>query len=158
MENKEIKKSVLIIENDHIVFDKLSTHLKSKGFNLLKSNNAHQALEIIREYSPDIILLDHGGPVDDVNFFHKLNLRIPILLMGNFGLSDKINNKYKVSGIHDYIHKPISTLILDIKMERLLLRSKDPHKYWNYLIESAKKANLNYLIEEMSKAKLRDSQ
>jgi DNA-binding response OmpR family regulator len=55
---KDIKKTVLLIDPDISVTKILSERLRSIGFNTLSANDDVTAFKLIQTGSPDIILLD----------------------------------------------------------------------------------------------------
>ena len=56
---------LLVIDDDSAVTDLLSLLLKSNGFEVAATNNSTEGLGIIRDISPDVVILDLMMPEMD---------------------------------------------------------------------------------------------
>ena len=57
--------SVLVVDDDPVVHDVLSSTLSKEGYRLMHARDGHQALEIMRKTPPDIVTLDVMMPKVD---------------------------------------------------------------------------------------------
>jgi CheY-like chemotaxis protein len=57
--------SVLVVDDDPVVHDVLSTTLSKEGYRLMHARDGHQAIEIMRKTPPDIVTLDVMMPKVD---------------------------------------------------------------------------------------------
>ena len=55
-------KNILIVDDDQDLRFNLSHILKEEGFNVIEARNGREALKILRESSPDLVLLDMRLP------------------------------------------------------------------------------------------------
>lgn len=62
MENEEIKKRILLVEDDTSLATVYRSRLELEGFDTREVHNGEQALSIALEYKPDLILLDAMMP------------------------------------------------------------------------------------------------
>lgn len=54
----EIKKHVLVIENDNIILDVVISELERLGLEAIPARNASAAIEILKKIKPDLIILN----------------------------------------------------------------------------------------------------
>ena len=57
-----MKKKVLILDDDLDILQICTIVLKKKGFDVLTVNNSNQVVEQVRNYQPDVILMDNWIP------------------------------------------------------------------------------------------------
>jgi CheY-like chemotaxis protein len=57
-----MNKRVLILDDDLDILQICTIVLKKKGFDVMTLNNSSQALEQVRNYQPDVILMDNWIP------------------------------------------------------------------------------------------------
>lgn len=81
--------SILIVEDEKNYRDILTERLQSDGFSVLQAENGEIALDIVKNSSVDIILLDMLMPqMDGTTFFYHLKNTlkkdIPVIILTNF--------------------------------------------------------------------------
>ena len=120
MDNYE-KNSVLVVDDDDISLEVLSAIL-SLDYTVFKAKNGSTALEIANNYLPDLILLDIIMP-DGMNGYEVLKVlkasertrKIPVIFIT--GLDDvEIESKGLALDVADFIHKPINTMIVQLRV------------------------------------------
>lgn len=101
--------------------------LLSEDYGLLEAQNAAQALDILRETRPDLILMDINMPdMDGYTLTSRIKSmpgfdRVPIIaLTANVMRGDK--EKTLEAGCDGYIQKPIDIDLLIREVERFLAR------------------------------------
>lgn len=122
-----LKKLVLLIDDDLLFLNKVSSLLIEAGFVVLKSHRGKQAIQILKENTPDCII--SGMNIVDMNaytfieFIQKniANRFIPLLVIGEQNDKHSID-KVKFS-IDDHLLKPFLMDDLLIKMMRLIDRA-----------------------------------
>jgi len=57
-----MNKKVLILDDDMDILQICSIVLKKKGFDVSTLNNSHQVVDQVRNYQPDVILMDNWIP------------------------------------------------------------------------------------------------
>jgi CheY-like chemotaxis protein len=77
--------TILVVDDDPTVRKALTARLLVSGHTVLDAADGAQALELLEEYTPDLILLDLQMPVLDgwgfVREFRMLGRAIPIVVM-----------------------------------------------------------------------------
>ena len=116
---------LLVIDDDSAVTDLLSLLLKSNGFEVAATNNSTEGLGIIRDISPDVVILDLMMPEMDgwqickaVREFSQ----VPIIILS------ALNDPYMIAsvidaGADDYLTKPTPSRVLIAHINRLINRS-----------------------------------
>ncbi|MES2023851.1 MAG: response regulator [Patescibacteria group bacterium] len=90
MEDDIKQKTILIVEDDHILLEALRDNLLHEGFIALEAMDGEQGLAMAIEKKPDLILLDILMPkMDGMEMMHKLRAsndygkKVPIILLTN---------------------------------------------------------------------------
>ena len=106
-------KTILIIEDDVLNMKLISRILQLKNFTVLKAENAEVGIQLARENTPDLILMDIQLPGMDGIEATKLILNdnelkdIPIVAVSSLAMKSDKDNAFK-AGVKDYITKPIN--------------------------------------------------
>ncbi len=102
-------KKILVCDDDESILDVIKLVLEGKGYSVNTSSNARNILDKIKDYSPDLILLDNSMPFFDASKFMKLLRKekmmkdIPIILVSAMNGLEK---KAKRLRADDFIEKP----------------------------------------------------
>lgn len=137
-------RKILIVE-DNLINQKLtSTILHHNGFEVSIAKNGRKAIEMLKDYSPDLILMDIQMPVLDGYrttqlIRDELHIGTPIIAMTAHALSGE-REKCLKAGMNDYLAKPFR--------EPDLL---DKIAYWSSLSEKGpgfKRIDLSFLLEQ----------
>jgi DNA-binding response OmpR family regulator len=119
------KAKILIVDDEREFTELMETILNSEGFNVAKAFDGPEALSLIKEESPDIVLLDIGMPViDGFKVCEMLrreptNAKLPILMLTGLNTESDIVQALQ-AGADDYIAKPFETSELLVKVKKLL--------------------------------------
>lgn len=103
---------ILIVDDEPVILDSLADILRVHGFQVLKAANGLEALAILQNHTPDLILADITMP--EMNGYHLFNrvrqkpewLRIPFVFLTAKGQAEDIRFG-KELGADDYLMKPI---------------------------------------------------
>ncbi len=120
--------TILIVEDEADLATLLRYNLEAKGFKALVANDGDEAIAIIAEVKPDLILLDWMLPVvSGIELCRRWRknqetANIPIIMLTAKGEEgDKVRGL--ATGADDYMVKPFSTLELMARIEAILRRS-----------------------------------
>ena len=104
------KKSILIIEDDETLRQTLAYNLESEGYNVSTAEEGPSGVDLARDKTPDLIILDLMLPgLDGLSVCRILSreMDVPIIILtARSGEVDKIVGLD--SGADDYITKPFS--------------------------------------------------
>jgi CheY-like chemotaxis protein len=105
------QKSVLVVDDDPTVVKALKDSLVKAGFHVQVAHHGLQALQVIKEHQPDLIILDILMPLLDgfrtarILKFDKRYKDIPIIVL----TSRATNGERKIGeqvGADEYLYKP----------------------------------------------------
>lgn len=124
-----MKATVLIVEDDTALSELLQWHFNSEGYEVRATADGEDALIMVREEMPDLIVLDwmieslSGVEVCRQLRKAKESARVPIMMLTARGEEeDKIRGLK--TGADDYLTKPFSPRELLARAEALLRRSR----------------------------------
>jgi CheY-like chemotaxis protein len=114
----------LIAEDNPVNRELLRELLETRGYKVVEACNGREALDLIPEYKPHILLLDLGMPILDgfetiqrvraSPSFHAL----PVLAVTAYAMrGDK--EKIMKAGFDGYLSKPIDPSLLQAELDRL---------------------------------------
>ena len=117
---------IAIIDDDPDIIDASILVLTSKGHEVITANNPDDGYKIVKENSPDLIILDVMMNEPDDGFFlaqkfRKDKITTPIIMYTSVSKTTGI--EYGVNEmvpVNEYVEKPISPAQLIEKVEKLL--------------------------------------
>ncbi|HXM69160.1 MAG TPA: response regulator [Candidatus Acidoferrum sp.] len=123
-------KTVLIAEDNPTNRELLRELLEIRGYTVAEACNGQEALAMVEQEPPDILLLDIGMPVlDGFAVVRKLRenprfASLPVVAVTAYAMqgdSEKIMN----SGFDGYLSKPVSSSLLAQELDRLSSRQNN---------------------------------
>lgn len=131
------QKTVLVVDDEKPIVDILVYNLKKEGYNTLEANDGEEAVRLVIEKKPDLVLLDIMLPkMDGLTVCKRIrhNYNIPIIM-----LSAKDEEIDKILGLElgadDYITKPFSVRELIARVKANLRKSDNEY---NKVVEESK--------------------
>jgi DNA-binding NtrC family response regulator len=121
-------KKILVVDDEKPIREMLRKFLTKKGYDVFDADNAADALKIVREESPQIVLLDIRMPkTDGIEVLKKIKEtdKSVGVVMITAVLDTSVAEKCMEQGAFDYITKPISLEYLE---ECLLAKLLDFYK------------------------------
>ena len=121
--------SILIADDEPNQLELLGFNLKSAGFSIIKASNGLEALELIENHSPDLIILDWMMPkMSGIDVCRTLRSRsetkhTPIIILSARS-EDSDKSLGLDTGADDYISKPFSPKELVSRVKALLRRAR----------------------------------
>jgi DNA-binding response OmpR family regulator len=108
--DKADKKIILVAEDDAFYGNVFKTKLSKEGYDVIITENGKKALEVARDKTPDLILLDLVMP--EMDGFETLQTLksddklkgVPVIVLSNLGQDSDID-KAKQLGAKDYFVK-----------------------------------------------------
>ncbi len=124
------KQKILIADDDANIAELISLYLEKEGFETRKAENGRQALEILKSYAADLIVLDIMMPEMDgyeVCRTVRKDSAVPIIMLTAKGETfDKVLGLEL--GADDYMVKPFDTKELVARVKAVLRRSAVPER------------------------------
>jgi len=116
---------VLVAEDNPVNRELLRELLENRGYVVIEACNGQEALDLVEQSQPDLLLLDIGMPVLD-GFAVMRRLRenpslatLPVLAVTAYAMRDDRDNVLN-AGFDGYLSKPINARDLANELERLL--------------------------------------
>ena len=121
------REKILIVDDDPVVRQVLSTLLESEGFSVLEAADAKSCLHLVYEQHPDLVLLDILMPDRDgrdvCRLLRAMNPRLPIIMLSALGDAQEKIGRLD-DGADDYVSKPFHNHELVARIRALLRRSR----------------------------------
>ncbi|POY41429.1 hypothetical protein C3L50_02615 [Flavobacterium alvei] len=127
------KKKILLVDDEIILRNTLTDMLTLNNYSILTAANGEEALAILEDWIPDIIISDIMMPVmDGYTFYEKIKdfvvlNQIPFVFFS--AKNDKeANDKFIQKGVELFISKPFKLedlmLLIDMKIKKLNTNKK----------------------------------
>ena len=120
-----MNRKILIVDDDRKTVELIKLYLEKDGYRVLAAYDGRQALELVRQRAPDLIVLDLMLPaVDglDVCRLVRAESRVPIIM-----LTARSTEEDKLLGLDlgadDYLTKPLSPRELVARIRAVLRRA-----------------------------------
>lgn len=121
--------TVLLVEDEPSQREMLAYNLKADGFHVAEAENGEEALMLVEETAPDIILLDWMLPnVSGIEVCRRLKTRpetrgVPIIMIS--ARSEEVDRVRGLeTGADDYVIKPYSVIELMARVRAQLRRTR----------------------------------
>ena len=113
--------SILVIEDEHLQKELLTTILKEAGYNVFSVSSLEEARKIISQYHPEIILTDlklqNEDGMDILNDLPEEPFKPAVIIITAFGSIPSAVEAIK-KGSFDYLTKPINKDVLLLTIKR----------------------------------------
>lgn len=119
-----LNKKIVLAEDNSILSKLLQFKLEKEGYQLLIASNGKEAVDLITNNNPDMILTDIMMPfisglevISHVR--NKLEMKTPIVVFSSAGQEEMVLSAFNL-GATDFMSKPFSPNELIIRIKRLL--------------------------------------
>lgn len=117
---------VLIIEDDPIMGDMIAMYLSEEGFDVKRAAHGKQGLSMLKEFAPDVVLLDLVLPdvtgTELCSDLRRISL-VPILVVSTkTEVSERVDAL--TAGADDFLCKPFSMRELTAKIGAMIRRTQ----------------------------------
>ena len=122
--------TVLVAEDNPVNCELLRELLETRGYSVIEAPDGQEALRMIEQSHPDIVLLDIGMPVlDGFAVIRKIRenpslARLPVLAITAYAMRGDRESVMN-AGFDGYFSKPINSSDVSNEIERLLQRRED---------------------------------
>jgi two-component system alkaline phosphatase synthesis response regulator PhoP len=121
--------TILIVDDEPDILEFLSYNVRKEGYKVFTASNGIEALRLVQQINPSLILLDVMMPkmdgIETCQVIRKdLNMVQPIIAFLTARTEDYAQIAGFEAGADDYINKPIRPRLLISKIESLLRRNK----------------------------------
>jgi CheY-like chemotaxis protein len=117
---------ILVVDDEPAMVQYLTTVLTRDGYEVLQAMSGYEALAVVREQSPDLVLLDVMMPeMDGFQVLQELRASeefrdLPVIILTALTAEQDIVRSFE-EGVTDYIDKPVTPAVLRARVRRWLL-------------------------------------
>ena len=123
------KTKILVVDDEHLIRWSLEQNLKKQGYEVLTASNGEEALKLVHEEQPELILLDIQMPgINGLEVLEKVKETdedIVIIMVTAQGSLETAVNAMRM-GAYDYVNKPFNldelAIVIRIALETSCLR------------------------------------
>jgi two-component system KDP operon response regulator KdpE len=137
MANSEVKRNILVVDDEAQITRVLKTTLSSQGYGIRTASDGEEALQLMKDWTPDLIVTDLRMPnMDGLQLCRHIRTEscIPIIVLSVKG-EEKIKVEALDAGADDYITKPFSVNELLARVRAALRRATTPPQTETPVIE-----------------------
>ena len=125
----DLQPSVLVVEDEAAQREVLAYNLEGQGFRVIKAADGNEALLLIEEEKPDLILLDWMLPgISGIEICRQIKIKPALRMIPVIMLSARSEEVDRVRGLEtgadDYVVKPYSVVELIARVKTQLRRSR----------------------------------
>jgi two-component system KDP operon response regulator KdpE len=116
---------ILVVDDEPQITRVLRTSLNAQGYEIRVANDGETALEIVKDFAPDLVITDLAMPnMNGIELCRRLRKmsQVPILVLSVRG-EERSKIEALDSGADDYVTKPFSTGELLARIRAALRRS-----------------------------------
>lgn len=133
----EIKANILVVDDEPQITRVLKTSLSSQGYGIRTASDGEEALQMLKEWAPDLIVTDLRMPnMDGLELCRRVRTesRVPIIVLSVKG-EETIKVEALDAGADDYVTKPFSMNELVARIRAALRRASTPEQPQTPLVE-----------------------
>lgn len=114
--------AILVVEDERDIRDVLRRYLQRAGFAVVTTGSGAEALRLLADSPPDLVLLDLGLPdVDGLEVLRAAHPFVPVIVLtARANLDDRIQGLQL--GADDYVVKPFSPTEVVLRVQAVLSR------------------------------------
>jgi DNA-binding response OmpR family regulator len=104
-------KKILIVEDDAYIRDAYAEILRGEGFEVITAENGQVGLDAVKDYKPNLVLLDLMLPIiDGKQLLHAVReipefKTLPVIVLTNAGTADNIKETKFYDNANDFLIK-----------------------------------------------------
>jgi len=138
-----MKETILVVDDEESICHSLKAILSDEGYQVLVAGSGEEAVKIVEEEMPQLVLLDVWLPgmdgLETLEAIKKVDPKIMVIIMSGHGTIETAVKATKL-GAFDFIEKPLSldkiiilinnaVSLMHLQEENVLLKQKVSHQY-----------------------------
>jgi DNA-binding NtrC family response regulator len=162
------KHKILVVDDEQLIRWSLEQNLKKQGYEVMTAGSGEDALRLLREEAPDLMLLDIQLPgisgMEVLEKVKEMEEEIIVIMVTALGVLETAVKAMRI-GAYDYINKPFNLDELAIVIRKALetselkkevahLRSEQSRKYGigNIIGKSKHMQNVLAMVEKIARS------
>jgi DNA-binding NtrC family response regulator len=163
-----VRKKILVVDDEHLIRWSLEQNLKKQGYEVMTAGSGEDALKIVREDPPDLMLLDIQLPgmngLEVLEKIKDMEEEIIVIMVTALGVLETAVKAMRM-GAYDYLNKPFNLDELGIVIRKALetgelkrevahLRSEQSRRYGitNLIGNSRHMKNVLEIVQKIAKS------
>lgn len=156
---------ILVVDDEEGIRESLTGIFEDEGYTVLASSSGEEALKVIKEQSPDLILLDVWltgmDGIETLTLMKEMKPDIPVIIISGHG-NIELAVKATRMGAYDFLEKPLSLERVVLTAQRAIERyslevenkslREDLTRKWRIIGNSPKMVHLLEQIEMAAKS------
>src|SRR4051812_9079014 len=123
---------VLVAEDEPLMLMAIEAKLKNEGFDVVGVADGREALKVLENYVPDIIITDilmpYTSGLELISIVKSSqNKNLPIIVLSGLGEENTVMEAFQL-GADDFLTKPFNPVELSVRVKRLLKVPGNPAK------------------------------
>lgn len=117
---------ILIVDDETSIRNLVRSYLEADGYRVLEAENGEQAVRLVRDQIPDLVVLDVGMPVlDGVEALREIRTFSDVYVVMLTARAEEVDKLIGLSvGADDYLTKPFSPRELVARIKAVLRRQR----------------------------------
>lgn len=117
---------ILIVDDEKSIRNLVRSYLESDSYSVLEADNGEKAVRLVREQSPDLVVLDVGMPVlDGIEALREIRTFSDVYVVMLTARAEEVDKLIGLSvGADDYLTKPFSPRELVARIKAVLRRQR----------------------------------
>jgi two-component system, NtrC family, response regulator AtoC len=162
------RQKILVVDDEQLIRWSLEQNLKKQGYEVFTAGSGEEALRLVREESPELVLLDIQLPgingLETLERIKEYDEEITVIMVTALGVLETAVKAMRL-GAYDYINKPFNLDELAIVIKKALetgqlkrevahLRSEQTRKYGitNLIGQSQHMQNVLAMVEKIARS------
>ena len=120
----ENKLKLLVVDDEEEIREFVGSYFKRRGYVVLAANSGEEALAVIREQSPDIMLLDMNLPkmngIELLKLVRQFNNIVKVILVSGYELN-RSDPQFQELDIFEFMRKPIGFSELESTIKKAVV-------------------------------------
>jgi|CXWL01.1.fsa_nt_gi CheY-like chemotaxis protein len=113
-----MKNKILIVDDDRLNITLLQFGLRDKGYEICLANDGREALKVVVQEKPNLIILDIQMPnMNGFEFMNELREtpdgKIPVIMLT---ANETMQDVFFMEGVRGYLVKPVNMKLLEEKI------------------------------------------
>lgn len=121
-EKLDNKIKVFVVDDEEDTREYIKSHFKRRGYLMFTAGSAEEALPIIKEENPNIMLLDVNLPkmngIELLKLVRQFNLGIKVILVSGSDMGPLNDPQIKGLDVLEVVRKPVSFEALEVILKK----------------------------------------
>jgi len=144
-----MKRKILVVDDEHLIRWSLEQNLKKQGYEVCSAGTGEDALKLLREENPDLMLLDIQLPgINGLEVLEKaraMDEEVVIIMISAIGVLETAVKAMRM-GAYDFVNKPFNLDELSIVIKKALETRELKREVMHLRSEQTKHSGISNII------------